>query len=280
MTNNTAIIGATNQLTIVKQVDFGLYLDGGELGEILLPKKFAPKQFNIGEQLTVFVYLHSDDKVIATTQTPLAKVGEFANLEVVAVNRIGAFLNWGLDKDLLVPFSEQKRKLEVGQRHIVYVYIDRVDRRITASAKIDKFLDQTPARYQQGQQVNLIIAGRSDLGFKAIINNQHYGVLYPDEVFEYLSIGSHKLGYIKQVRSDGKLDLTLARPAAEQRDELSSRILHQLEKNGGYLAISDKSAPELIYKKFRVSKRIYKQTLGGLMKQGLITIEPQGIRLK
>ena len=273
-------IGADNQLKVVKIVDFGVYLDGGDLGEILLPNKSVPNGVEIDDELEVFIYLDSEDRVIATTQKPYAKVGEFANLEVVAVNKVGAFLDWGLEKDLLVPFSEQKRKLEVGKRYIVFIYIDRVDRRITASAKIDKFLDQVPARYNKSEQVNLMVAGRTDLGFKAIINNTHWGVIYKDDVFEFLSIGSQKLGFVKQVREDGKIDLTLTKPAGEQRDELSERVLNELKKLDGYLPISDKSAPEVIYKKFRVSKRIYKQTIGGLMKQGLITIEPQGIRLK
>ena len=271
-------IGAFNSLIVNKIVDFGVYLDGDSLGDILLPKKSAPDNCQVDDQLDVFIYLDSEDRIIATTKTPYAQVGEFANLEVVAVNKVGAFLDWGLEKDLLVPFNEQKQRLEVGKRYLVFIYIDRIDRRITASAKIDKFLDQVTPNYQQGQQVSLMIAGRSDLGFKAIINNTHWGVIYKDEVFEYLSVGSKKQGFIKQVRPDGKIDLTLAKPAGSQRDELSHRILKELDKLGGYLAISDKSPPEVIYKKFKVSKRIYKQTLGGLFKQGLITIEPKGIR--
>ncbi|MCJ8269093.1 MAG: S1-like domain-containing RNA-binding protein [Psychrosphaera sp.] len=273
-------MGVVNSLTVVKKVDFGVYLDGGDLGEILLPTKVVPKGCEIDQVVDVFIYLDSEDRVIATTRTPLAKVGEFANLEVIEVNNVGAFMDWGLEKDLLVPFGEQKKRLEVGNRHLVFVYIDRVDRRITASAKIDKFLDQVEPKYTAGQEVDLILGGQTDLGFKAIINNAHWGVIYKDEVFEFLGIGSHRKGYIKRVREDGKIDLTLTRPAAEQRDELSQKVLNELEKVGGYLAIGDKSPPEMIYKKFKVSKRIYKQTIGGLMKQGLITIEPTGIRIK
>ena len=273
-------IGAFNTLTINKIVDFGVYLEGDDLGEILLPKKNAPDNCQVGDTLEVFIYLDSEDRVIATTKTPYAKVGEFANLEVVEVNKIGAFLDWGLEKDLLVPFSEQKQRLEVGKRYVVFIYIDRVDRRITASAKIDKFLDQVSPNYKDGEQVSIMIGGRSDLGFKAIINNTHWGVIYKDDVFEYLSIGSKKQAFIKRMREDGKIDVALSKPAGDQRDELSNRVLKELEKLGGYLAISDKSAPDVIYKKFKVSKRIYKQTIGGLFKQGLITIEPKGIRLK
>lgn len=273
-------IGVTNTLTVVKQVDFGVYLDGGDLGEILLPSKSVPDNCEIGQTVEVFVYLDSEDRVIATTRTPLAKVGQFASLEVVAVNNVGAFLDWGLEKDLLVPFSEQRIRLEEGKRYLVFIYIDRVDRRITASAKIDKFLDQVEPRYTAGEQVDLIMGGQTDLGFKAIINNAHWGVIYKDEVFEFLAVGSHRKGFIKRMRPDGKIDLTLTRPAAEQRDELSQKVLNELEKVGGYLTISDKSPPEVIYKKFKVSKRIYKQTIGGLFKQGLITIEAKGIRLK
>lgn len=275
-----AKIGGVNTLNVVKIVDFGVYLDGGHIGEILLPKKQVPADCAVGDALQVFLYLDSEDRIIATTQKPLAKVGHFANLQVVAVNRTGVFLDWGLDKDLLLPFSEQRRRPEVGQRILVFVYIDRVDKRIVASAKIDKFLDQVEPRYKNGQQVNLIIGGNTDLGFKAIVNNTHWGVLYKDEVFQYLSVGSHHTGYIKQVREDGKIDLSLTPPAAEQRDELSQKVLDELKRRDGYLAIGDKSPPEVIYKKFKVSKRIYKQTIGGLLKQGLIDIEPNGIRLK
>jgi predicted RNA-binding protein (virulence factor B family) len=273
-------IGVLNTLEIIKEVDFGLYLDGDDLGEILLPIKQAPDDAAIGDKIDVFIYLDSEDRVIATTRTPLVTVGQFANLEVVAVNNVGAFLDWGLEKDLLVPFGEQKQRLEVGKRCMVFVYIDRVDKRITASAKIDKFLDQVPAKYQAGEEVNLLMGGQTDLGFKAIVNNTHWGVIYKDEVFEFLSIGSKRKGFIKRVRSDGKIDLSLKRPAPEQRDELSAKVLKELEKLDGYLAIGDKSPPDVIYKKFGVSKRIYKQTIGGLFKQGLITIEPKGIRLK
>lgn len=275
-----AKIGAVNTLTIVKQVDFGVYLDGSDLGEILLPTKYVPRNSAVGDAVEVFIYLDSEDKVIATTLTPLAKVGEFACLEVVAVNQVGAFLDWGLAKDLMVPFGEQKQRLEVGRRYLVFVYIDKVDRRITASAKIDKFLDHMAVNYQSGEEVDLMIGGQTDLGFKAIVNAQHWGVIYKDEVFEYLKLGSKRKGFIKRVREDGKIDLSLTRPAAEQRDALSQKVLDELNKRGGYVAIGDKSPPEVIYKKFKVSKRIYKQTIGGLFKQGLITIEPQGIRLK
>ncbi len=275
-----ARIGAFNTLEIVKQVDFGVYLDGADLGEILLPTKNVPDSAEVGDKIDVFIYLDSSDRIIATTRKPLAKVGEFASLEVVAVNNVGAFLDWGLEKDLMVPFGEQKQRLEVGKRYLVFVYIDRVDKRITASAKIDKFLDHTEVKYQAGDAVELIIGGQTDLGFKAIVNNAHWGVIYKDEVFEYLKPGGKRKGFIKRIREDGKIDLTLTRPAGEQRDELSQKVLDELNKLGGYLAISDKSPPEVIYKKFSVSKRIYKQTLGGLFKQGLITIEPKGIRLK
>lgn len=275
-----AKIGGVNTLEVVKIVDFGVYLDGGHLGEILLPKRQVPDQCEVGAQVQVFLYLDSEDRVIATTKKPFAKVGQFANLQVAAVNRTGVFLDWGLDKELLLPFSEQRKRPEVGQRILVFVYIDRVDKRIVASAKIDKFLDQVEPKYKVGQEVNLIIGGKTDLGFKAIVNNTHWGVLFNDEVFEFLSVGSHHTGYIKQMREDGKIDLTLSRPAPEQRDELAQKVLSELRKRDGYLAIGDKSPPEVIYKKFKISKRIYKQTIGGLFKQGLIDIEPHGIRFK
>jgi predicted RNA-binding protein (virulence factor B family) len=275
-----ARIGVFNTLEIVKQVDFGVYLDGADLGEVLLPTKQVPADSQVGDKVDVFIYLDSEDRIIATTRKPYAKVGEFASLEVVAVNDTGTFLDWGLEKDLMVPYGEQKQRLEVGKRYLVFIYIDRVDRRITASAKIDKFLDHTEVKYQAGECVDLIIGGQTDLGFKAIVNSAHWGVIYKDEVFEYLKPGAKRKGYIKRIREDGKIDLSLTRPASEQRDVLSQKVLDELNKLGGYLAISDKSPPEVIYKKFSVSKRIYKQTIGGLFKQGLITIEPKGIRIK
>jgi predicted RNA-binding protein (virulence factor B family) len=275
-----ARIGVVNTLNVVKEVEFGVYLDGADLGEILLPRKQVPTNLKVGEPVEVFIYLDSEDRVIATRRKPFVKVGQFANLEVVAVNSVGAFLDWGLEKDLMVPFGEQKQRLEVGKRCMVFVYIDRVDHRITASAKVDKFLDQMEPKYAAGEQVNLIIGGQTDLGFKAIVNNAHWGVIYKDEVFEYLGVGSHHKGFIKRLREDGKIDLTLTRPAAEQRDALSQKVLDELNKLNGHLPIGDKSPPDVIYKKFGVSKRIYKQTIGGLFKQGLITIEPTGIRLK
>lgn len=275
-----ARIGAFNTLRIVKQVDFGVYLDGADLGEILLPRKQVPDDLDIDDMVEVFIYLDSEDRVIATTRKPFAKVGEFANLEVVAVNQVGAFLDWGLEKDLLVPFAEQKQRLEVGKRYLVFIYIGRTDHRIVASAKIDQFLDHLAVDYKAGEEVDLLIGGQTDLGFKAIVNHAHWGVIYKDEVFEFLRPGSKHKGFIKQVREDGKIDLSLNKPAAEQRDALSQKVLDELNKLGGYLAIGDKSPPEVIYKKFSVSKRIYKQTIGGLFKQGLITIEGKGIRLK
>lgn len=274
-----ARIGAFNTLTICKIVDFGVYLDGGNLGEILLPKKQLTHSPSIGSNLNVFIYLDSKDRVIATHKTPYAQVGEFAYLSVVAVNKVGAFLDWGLEKDLLLPFSEQKQPLTVGKRYLVFIYLDRIKQRITASAKIDKFLDQVTANYQAGESVELIIAARTDLGFKAIVNHRHWGILYHQDLLKPLAIGSTTKGLIKKIRPDGKIDLTLTKPAAEQRDTLSQQILKELQQANGYLPINDKSSPESIYEQFNVSKRIFKQTIGGLFKQRLISIEDQGIRL-
>ena len=203
-------LGKTYELEVVKSVGFGFYLDAKELGEVLLPRKFAPKNLSVGDLIEVFLYLDSDDLPIATTQKPKVHVGEFAYLSVVDTTDIGAFLDWGLDKDLLVPFAEQHRPMEADRSYLVYLYIDKNDGRIVASSKVDKFLDDDrPHQFKPRQAVDLIIANSTDLGFKAIINHGHWGVLYKSEVFQRLSFGQSIKGYIKNIRPDGRIDLSL-----------------------------------------------------------------------
>ena len=200
-----ALIGRMNSLQVVKHTDFGLYLDGGADGEILLPKRYIPKQeaLEVGDWLNVFVYLDSEDRVIATTQKPKVQVGGFASLKVVEINSVGLFLDWGLSKDLLLPHSEEKRPLQVGDYVLVHVYLDPRSRRITATARLDRFLDNSPATYQVGEQVELLIAERTDLGFKAIINERHWGLLHKNELFRFVRSGMRETGYIREVRDDG-----------------------------------------------------------------------------
>lgn len=268
-----------NTLTIVKEVDFGLYLDGGAKGEILLPKRYVPEQYEIDGTLDVFIYTDSEDRIIATTEKPFAMVGDIAFLEVVAVNEIGAFLNWGLVKDLLVPFREQRSKMQVGESHIVAVYLDEESERIAASAKLDEFLEQTSEDYEEGQEVFLQVWSKTPIGFKVIINDSHLGMLYKDEVFQNLERGQRMKGYIKKIRDDKKIDLTLHKPGIEKIGDLEGKILNKLKAEGGFIPITDKSHPELIYSVFGESKKTFKKAIGGLYKKRLVLLEKKGIRL-
>ena len=276
-----ALVGRFNSLQVVKHADFGLYLDGGVHGEILLPKRYIPKgePVEVEDWLNVFVYLDSEDRLIATTDKPKVQVGGFASLKVVEINSFGLFLDWGLPKDLLLPHSEEKRPLQVGDYCVVHVYLDQRTGRITATARLDRYLDRTPATYREGDQVELLIAERTDLGFKAIINGQHWGLLHKNELFRFIRSGMQETGYIKQIRADGKLSLSLQPVGVQAGDQLGERILQALREAGGQLPLSDKSAPELIDRQFGVSKGSFKKAIGGLYKQGLIEIEPTQIRL-
>jgi predicted RNA-binding protein (virulence factor B family) len=275
-----AEIGKLNSLRVVKEVDFGLYLDGGEHGEILLPKRYVPESAKPEDILEVFIYLDSEDRIIATTETPYIMVGEFACLKAVAVTPMGAFLDWGLMKDLFVPFREQKLKMEEGRWYIVTVYLDPETKRLVASAKIEKFLDNLPPDYEAGQEVDLLIAGETDLGFNAIINNKHLGVIYRNEIFQPLRKGDRIKGYIKKIREDEKIDLLLQKPGYAKVDDISLKIVDVLKKHNGFLPVTDKSDPDAIYELFGVSKKTYKKAIGTLFKFQIIDIEDKGIRLK
>ncbi len=273
-----AAIGKYNRLRVVKQKDFGLYLDGENLGEILLPKRYVPEDCRIGAELDVFIYLDSEDCLIATTEHPLAQVGMVAYLRVASVGPVGAFMNWGLPKDLLVPFGEQKRPMEEDRSYLVYVYLDNSNR-IAGSTKLDRHLSKEAPSYSEKQQVELIIAERTDLGVKAIINNSHWGVVHNADIFQAVRFGQKVTGYIKQIRADGKIDLFLQKPGYSQIDELGQKILDRLKQEGGFLAVSDKSDPEKITQMFSASKKRFKMAIGGLYKQKLIRIEKDGIYL-
>ncbi len=272
-------IGQSYSLVAIKKVDFGVYLDAKNLGEVLLPKRYVPEDLTFGDEVDVFLYLDSEDRPVATTKKPKVKVGQFAYLKVVDTSSVGAFLDWGLDKDVLVPFAEQHRQMEVDKSYIVYLYIDRLDGRIVASSKIDKFLDDDrPHDFQPQQRVDLLIANTTELGFKAIVDNSHWGVLYADEVFQRLSFGQSKKGYIKQIRSDNKIDLSL-QGGQETRDKYAKIILIYLNEQNGFAPVHDKSDPKLISRLFGMSKGSFKKAIGGLYKQRIITIEKEGIRL-
>ena len=272
-------IGKTYKLKAVKKLDFGVYLDAEDLYEVLLPKRYVPRDLEMGDEIEVFLYLDSEDRPVATTEIPKVQLGEFAYLPVVDVNNTGAFLDWGLTKDLFVPFGEQHRPMEMGRSYIVYVYLDKVKGRLTASSKIDKFLDdERPHDFTPQQAVKLLIANSTDLGYKAIIDNSHWGVLYSNEVHQRLSFGQSIDGFIKRVRDDGKIDLSL-QGGKETRDKYERIILGYLKQQGGFAQVHDKSDPKVIADLFGMSKKAFKKAIGGLYKQKIINIEKDGINL-
>ena len=271
-------IGRTYSLKVVKDTEFGFYLDAENLGEILLPSKHAPDNLSIDDTVEVFLYLDSEDRPIATTQTPKAEVGEFAYLEATDNTQIGAFLDWGLDKDVLVPFAEQHRPMTVGDYYIVFLYLDNQDR-IAATSKIDKIvLEDDQHDFRPQQTVDLIIGNSTELGFKAIVDHSHWGLLYKDEVDQRLSFGQSIQGYIKHIREDGKIDLSL-KSSRQIRDNYSQVIQDYLRDHNGFAPVHDKSPPAQISDLFGMSKGHFKKAIGALYKQRVITIEKDGIRL-
>jgi predicted RNA-binding protein (virulence factor B family) len=272
-------LGKFNQLEVVKKVDFGVYLDGGESGEILLPTRYVPEGCEVGEMLNVFIYLDNEERLIATTLTPLVQVGQFAYLEVNWVNQFGAFLNWGLMKDLFVPFREQKMKMQVGRKYIVYVYVDEESYRIVGTAKVDRYLSAETLDYQEGDEVDILIQQKTDLGFKAIIENKYSGLLYDNEIFTQLHTGMRVPAYIKQIREDGKIDLMLQKPGFEKIDSFADQLLKYINEHGGSISFTDKSDAEEIYNEFGVSKKTFKKGVGELYKKRLIVLAEDHISL-
>ena len=272
-------IGRINKLTINKKGDYGAYLDGGEAGDILLPKRHVPKWCRPGDEIEVFVYADREDRLRATTRKPYATVGQFAKLRVVAQSPSGAYLDWGLQKNLLVPKREQHTRMEEGESYVVFVFLDEKTNRIAASSKLDKFLGLQPPDYAEGQEVNLVIYDKTDLGYRVVVNNAHEGMVYKSEVFKKLFIGQQLKGYIKKIREDLKIDLSLQKPGYKGVDDISKSILKTIKDHGGRIAVSDKSPPEDIYSLFGVSKKTFKKAIGALYKKRLITIDTNGIRL-
>jgi|TARA_B100000795_G_scaffold10170_1_gene7153 predicted RNA-binding protein (virulence factor B family) len=272
-------IGQINTLVVVKKVDFGVYVDGNELGEILLPERYVPSGCKLGDELDVFIYLDSEDLLIATTQIPKAMVGECAYLKVIEVNAVGAFLDWGLPKDLLVPYGEQQKPMEVGKSYVVTLFIDEASDRIAASSRLNKFVVDTSPYFKARQLVELLICERTDLGYKAVVNQAVIGLLFNSDVLKPVSYGDSLQGYIKQVREDNKLDLCMKLVTREALDALSQEILTFIEAEGGVTTLTDKSAPEDIAKQFGVSKSSYKKALGKLYQKRLILIEKTSVSL-
>lgn len=273
-----AKIGERAALKILREKSFGLYLDGGELGEVLLPHKEVPKDNVIGAFLDVFIHTDSEDRPVATLKTPLALPGEYARLKCVDVTGVGAFLDWGLTKELFVPFREQTVRMEPGKSYLVHVHVDEVSGRILASTRIARQLDRTPHSFKPGDEVDLIIFGKTALGYKAIINSSHSGLLFTEGVFQPLQPGEKTKGYIAAIRPDGKIDLTLHAPGRARVVSLEDRILAELGARGGFWAIGDHSSAAEIHDELGVSKRTFKQSLGALLKKRRIMIEDRGIR--
>lgn len=274
-----AILGKMNPLKVVKIVDFGVYLDGSSDGEILLPTRYVPENCQVDDVVSVFIYNDSEDRLIATTLTPLAMVGEFACLEVESVNEVGAFLDWGLMKQLLVPFREQHAKMREGGRYPVFIYVDFDSKRIVASAKLEKFIDSSHPELEVNQQVELLIYKKTEMGWKAIINQQYSGVIYFNEVFHPLEIGQKITGYVKLIREDDKIDLMLQKTGFEKIDDFALKLHELLKEADGFLPFTDKSPADDIYEQFGISKKTFKKAVGDLYRKRIITLGENGISL-
>lgn len=281
-----ADIGRLNTLTVLRLTGHGAILNGntaeGDDGDILLPNRVLPQGTEVGATLPVFVYFDSEDRLIATTQTPLAQVGEVAWLKIVAENDAGIFLDWGLPKDLMLPWNEvpleQKRHLEPGRYIMVMVFQDSSGR-IAASARLDDFLAREGGDFNEGDQVSLLISDRTDHGLRVVVNHRYWGLVHNNEIFGTVRKGEHRDGWIKTLRSDRRLNLALTPPGHGKIDAVAQGILDKIASNGGFMAVTDKSPPEAIYKLFGVSKKVFKQAIGSLYKNRLILIEEAGLRI-
>ncbi|KTF12097.1 MULTISPECIES: CvfB family protein [Pseudoalteromonas] len=273
-------LGTTQTLFVKEVSNEGAYLDGHDLGEVFLPKQEIKHELEAGDSISVFIYLDNANLPTATVKKPHAQVGEYALLRVKEINSIGAFIDWGLDKDVLVPFNEQKPRMQEGHSYLVRLYLDNASQRICASNNFNRFLSKDEPEYSHLQEVDLIVAGKTDIGYKVLIEESHFGVVFYNMVFKNLFVGQKLKGFVQKVREDGKIDVVLEKPGMGKVSDLSEKILEKLKQEGGILAIGDKSDPELIKKVFSTSKANYKKAIGGLFKQELIEIEAKSIRLK
>lgn len=272
-------LGRYNQLEVVKEVDFGVYLDGGDDGEILLPARYVPEDCQPGDMLNVFIYLDNEERLVATTLTPYAQVGDFACLEVAWTNQYGAFLDWGLMKDLFVPFREQKNKMEKGERYVVHVHLDEDSYRIMASAKVERYLSSDIPPYHPGDGVEILVWQRTDLGYKVIVDNRFGGLIYATDVVRPLSTGTKTEAYVRQVRPDGKIDIVLQPDGPRKVDDFAEVLLDYIRQHDGFTTFQDKTPAEDIYATFGVSKKTFKKAVGDLYKKHLVILEEGGIRL-
>ena len=271
-------IGEYNELEVVKQMDFGIYLREGDV-EILMPTKWVPKGTKIGDTLTVFIFRDSDDRLIATTVDPYVTANTFAFLEVKQVNNIGAFLDWGMDKDLLVPFREQPMRMEPGKNYVVFVYVDEITNRLVASAKLNKYIERENISIQESDIVDLLIYSETDLGFNAIINNKYSGLIYKNEIYEAIRVGDKIQGFVKRVREDNKIDISLQKSGYELVDDVKWRILKLMKEENGFLLLNDNSSPEDIKAKLQISKKAFKKAVGALYKERLVKLTDKGVEL-
>ena len=273
-------LGKYNNLTVLKTVDFGIYLDGGDGLEILMPSRYVPEGTKEGDELRCFVYQDSEARLIATTERPYATVGEFASLKINSVNAVGAFADWGTSKELLIPHREQTVKMEEGHRYIVYIYIDTVSGRLAGTAKVDKYLDNVPPQYEENEEVDALVWKPTPLGYKVIVNNRHTGLIYKNQIFQPVHVGEHLRAWVKGIRDDDKIDLMI-QPMGYRNviNSVKAAILKCLHNNDGFLPLTDKTAPEVIAEKLQCSKKNFKKAIGALYKQGRIMICDDGIRL-
>lgn len=274
-------LGRKNKLKALWKVDFGMYLEGDEEGKILLPQRYVPEDLEVGDEIEVFIYLDNEERLIATTLEPKAMVGDFACLEVAWTNEYGAFLNWGLMKDLFCPFREQKKRMEQGRSYIVHVHIDEESYRIMASAKVERYLQPLPypSPYNVGDKVSALIWQKTELGFKAIIDNCYQALIYDTQVFRELHTGDKVDAYISNIRPDGKIDIALQQNGRQHTEDFAEYLLRYLQYRGGRCRLGDKSSAEEIKEQFQVSKKTYKRAIGDLYKRRLITITEEGIEL-
>lgn len=273
-------LGQYNTLPVKKLVEFGLYLDGGDGLEILMPKRYIPANAKEGDELRVFIYQDAEARLIATNEHPYATVGQFASLRINSVNPVGAFADWGTSKELLIPHREQAQEMEEGHRYIVYIYIDQFSGRIAGTSKIDKHLGNIPPTYQDGEEVEILVWKRTPLGFKVIINNQHAGLIYNNQIFQDIHIGEHLRAWVKGIREDDKIDLSLQPIGYRQMiDPAEAAVLKALHLHGGFMPLTDHSSPELIAVELKLSKKAFKKAIGSLYKQRRIIIREDGIEL-
>ncbi|MDR2963382.1 MAG: GntR family transcriptional regulator [Bacteroidales bacterium] len=272
-------IGRKNTLEVYKFVDFGLYLDGEQYGPILLPKRYVPENVEEGDEIEVFIYLDSEDRLVATTETPNVQVGECAYLQAKDSNDFGVFMDWGLQKDLFVPFRQQKEAMTIGNFYWIYCFLDEKTDRIAASAKIDKYLLEVNPEFAEGAEVSIQIHSKTALGYKAIIENNCWGLLFANEIFEPLAVGDRRTAYIKTVREDGKIDLSLQRIGIVRFDDVQQKILDALRAQGGFLPLHDKSDAAEIQTQLGMSKKNFKAAIGMLFKAKVIAIQENGVKL-